>query len=170
MQQTCTPTGMVHLAKNKSSVSRAWINPADADACLRGGVFIGLAVAGLGAAVWLSSSDQELGLKLLFGFLFGLVCPVLCSAIGVYLLRVSSSKQHYKLGKVQGRIGFSRHINRRTRNPVYGYLVLHIATKRFSVPEHIPSIMRSGDEYLLYYITRAGSSTIVSATVVAPAA
>jgi hypothetical protein len=129
-------------------------------------VFIGVAIAGPLVTLWLGVSVQNPLLTVLFGFFFGLVWPLLWGALGIYLLRTLSSKQKYKLGKVQGHISFSRHINTRTRNPVYGYLVLHVATKRFDVPENFPTIMKPGDEYLLYYITTAGTSKIISAALV----
>jgi hypothetical protein len=132
-------------------------------------VFIGVATAGLVITLWLGVSVQNPILTMLFGFFFGLVWPLLWGALGVYLLRTSSSKQKYKLGKVQGHIRFSRHINTRTRNPVYGYIVLHVATKRFDVPENFPTIMKPGDEFLVYYITTAGTSKILSAVLVAQA-
>jgi hypothetical protein len=133
---------------------------------IAGIIFIGAAIAGLAGVIWLGVSDQPVFLKLLLSFFFGLIWPLLWGALGVYLLRTSSTKQKYKLSKVQGPISFARHINRRTRNPVYGYIVLHVATKRFDVHEDLPTIMKAGDEYLLYYFNTNGTSKILSAVLI----
>jgi hypothetical protein len=129
-----------------------------------------VALAGLTGALWLISTNDNLIMKIVFGAGFGLLWPLVWGGIGVFQLRSPGSKRKYKLGRAQGPVSYTRHIDTHTGVKVLGYWLMHVATMRFYMPEGFPDLMLAGDEYLVFYYTRDGLSKIVSVEKIAPAA
>jgi hypothetical protein len=119
-----------------------------------------VALLGVGFAIW---GTQSLELRCVSG----LALPVVFVTLGVYLLVRKNAKRAYKLGKAQGTLTYSRHVNQRTRNKVYGWKILHVGKTKFDVGENLSDLMHEGDQYLVFYYPRKGMSHILSAELMA---
>lgn len=125
-----------------------------------GALALFVALLGVGVAVWTRENVLML-------CLFGLAWPLGFGALGVYLLIKKPTKRTYKLGKTQGALTYSRHINQHTRRASYGWKLLHVGKTKFDVGEGLSDLMHEGDQYLVFYYPRAGMSHILSAELIA---